>query len=110
MKSGLAGVRQISWVIMRWLKPNISTFLALQKPKLWALSVVAGLAGGIAGIFFRHLIGWIQWLWAGTTDERFLTQISELPWWIVWLAPTFGGLAVGIILTIFGQSCRAGGV
>jgi len=110
MKSGLAGLRQIYKVIYRWVRPNIENFFSLQKPRLWALAVAAGVAGAVVAIAFRHAIGLVQWLWTGTTSEIFLDTVAGMGWWVVLLAPTVGGFVVGLILWRFGEAGRAGGV
>ncbi|VAW18113.1 Chloride channel protein, partial [hydrothermal vent metagenome] len=110
MKSARVGLRQIYYVLFRWVRPNLDSFLRLQKPKLWALAILAGLAGSVVAILFRHLIGAFQWLWTGTMSEVFLGRLSEIPWWIVVAAPTAGGLLVGAILHFWGPGERAGGV
>lgn len=110
MKSGTAGLRQIYHVVFRWVRPNVDSFFRLQKPKLWALAILAGLAGSAVAIAFRHLIGNLQWLWSGTTSEIFLGRLSQIPWWVVVAAPTTGGLLVGAILYFWGAGGRAGGV
>lgn len=110
MKPGLSGVRQIYQVVYRWVRPNIDSFLALQKPKLWGLAVLAGIAGAIVAILFRHAIGLVQWLWTGTQAEVFLNALADKPWWVVLLAPILGGAAVGLLLWWWGPSGRSGGV
>jgi CIC family chloride channel protein len=103
-------IRQINMVIYRWVRPHVDSFLAYQQPKVWALAIIAGIAGGMVGIAFRLTIGFFQFLWLGTTSERFLDTLAALPWWVVIAAPTFGGLLVGIILHFWRPSGRAGGV
>ncbi len=110
MKRGTAGLRQIYYVLLRWVRPNVDSFFKLQKPKLWALAVLAGLAGSLVAILFRHAIGITQWLWSGTMSEVFLNRLTQIPWWSVVAAPTIGGLLVGAILHFWGPGGRAGGV
>lgn len=104
------GIRQIYMVVYRWVRPHVDAFLAMQQPKVWALSIIAGLAGGIAAIAFRTAIGLFQSLWLGTTSERFLLTLSTLPWWMVVVGPVIGGCLVGAILHFWKPSGRAGGV
>ncbi len=110
MSSRHGRIHQINMVIYRWVRPHIDSFLRLQQPKVWALAIIAGIAGGLVGIAFRTAIGLLQFLWLGTTSESFLSTLSLLPWWSVIAAPTFGGLLVGIIYHFWLPSQRAGGV
>ncbi len=103
-------IHQINMVIYRWVRPHFDSFLRLQQPKVWALAIIAGIAGGLVGIAFRFTIGLFQYLWLGTTSESFLAKLATLPWWSVIVAPTFGGLLVGVILHFWKPSGRAGGV
>lgn len=110
MKARLGRIRQIYLVVYRWVRPHVVVFMAMQQPKVWALAIVAGLAGSAVAIAFRTIIGLIQSLWTGTTSELFLFKLSTLPWWVVIAAPTFGGLIVGTILHFWRPSARPGGV
>ncbi len=110
MSSRHGRIHQINMVIYRWVRPHIDSFLRLQQPKVWALAIIAGLAGGLVGIAFRTAIGLLQFSWLGTTSESFLSTLALLPWWSVIAAPTFGGLLVGIIYHFWLPSQRAGGV
>ncbi len=103
-------IHQINTVIYRWVRPHIDIFMKMQQPKVWALALIAGISGGLVGIGFRTLIGLFQTFWAGTSSERFLLSLSTLPWWVVIVAPAFGGLLVGIILHFWRPLGRAGGV
>ncbi len=110
MKRGIGGIRQIYHVTFRWVRPNVDSFFRLQKPKLWALAILAGLAGSAVAIVFRHAIGIVQWRWSGTTSERIMESLGQIPWWAVVAAPTLGGLLVGVILHFWGPGGQAGGV
>ncbi len=103
-------IRQINMVIYRWVRPHIDIFIKMQQPKVWALALIAGISGGLVGIGFRLIISLFQFLWTGTSSERFLLPLSILPWWVVIVAPTFGGILVGIILHFWRPLGRAGGV
>ncbi|VAW22115.1 Chloride channel protein, partial [hydrothermal vent metagenome] len=105
-----AGLKLFFRVVYNWVKPNLDSFFGLQKPKLWALAVLAGIAGSIVAIAFRESIGLVQWLWAGTRSEVYLDQLAQLPWWIVIAAPTIGGLIAGFIILAWGPRERPGGV
>ncbi len=110
MKRPKLSLAQIYQVVYRWVRPNVESFLKLQKPKLWLLAILAGLAGAVVAIIFRYTISLVQWLWTGTFSESFLLNVAALPWWIVVVAPTTGGLVVGAIIHLWGPSARAGGV
>ncbi len=105
-----AGLQQIYQVVASWVKPNVDSFFGLQKPKLWALAVLAGIAGSAVAVAFRHAIGLIQWIWTGTRSEVFLANLETLPWWVVVAAPTTGGLVVGLILLNWTSNEQPGGV
>jgi len=105
-----AGLKLFFRVVYNWVKPNLDSFFGLQKPKLWALAVLAGIAGSVVAITFRESIGLVQWLWAGTRSEVYLEQLAQLPWWIVVAAPTIGGLIAGFIILAWGPRERPGGV
>jgi CIC family chloride channel protein len=62
------------------------------------LAVVIGAASGGAAIAFRHAIGGFQWLAYGFSSERVASLAAELPWWQLLLAPTVGGLLIGLYL------------
>jgi CIC family chloride channel protein len=106
----LSSLRQTRQLVFRWVWPHVSSFLVTRQPLLWVLALAAGLAGGVVGVVFRFLIGFIQSFWAGTSSENFLAALAGMPWWIVILAPTTGGLAVGGILWLWKPGARAGGV
>ncbi|MBF0402234.1 MAG: chloride channel protein [Magnetococcales bacterium] len=64
------------------------------------LSVVAvfiGLLVGYGAIFFRTLVGWFQTLFMGDGHEGVVMIVQGLPWWQILLAPTVGGLIVGLL-------------
>ena len=65
---------------------------------LAALALVIGLTAGGAVIVFREGIGWIQWLSYGTNSTRLFYQVQDLPWWLMLLVPTSGGLLVGLFI------------
>jgi len=65
------------------------------------LTVAAALIGVLvayAAIAFRLSIGGVQWLSYGVSAERLIDKVAELPVWQVLLAPTAGGLLVGLFL------------
>ena len=62
------------------------------------LALAIGLAAGGAIIIFREGIGWIQWLYYGTSSARLYYWAADLPWWVLLLVPTGGGLLVGLFI------------
>ena len=93
-----------------WIEPNWRTYLGTQQPKIWFLSVIIGLLVSFAAILFRLGIGAVQWLWLGTTSEIMVDAVEATPFWIVVLAPTVGGLFVGLFLQYVHPIKRAEGV
>ncbi|PLW75533.1 chloride channel protein [Cohaesibacter celericrescens] len=81
-----------------WIEPNWRVYLSTQQPKLWFLAIVIGMLVSCAAIVFRLGIGAVQWLWLGTNSESILTAVQNTPAWVVILAPTIGGLVVGLFL------------
>ena len=55
---------------------------------LMVLALVVGCASGAAVVGFREVIGLIQFVFYGTTDERLASFVQTLPWWQVLMAPT----------------------
>jgi CIC family chloride channel protein len=72
--------------------------------------VVIGLAAGVAAIGFREGIEWVQVLFYGFGGERVATRAAELPWWRLLLAPTLGGLLIGVFVHFFMLGRRPQGV
>lgn len=65
---------------------------------LSVMAVVIGLASGLAAIAFRYAIDIAQQLFYGFGGERVATLAAALPWWQVVLAPTVGGLIIGLLV------------
>ncbi|MGC2855949.1 chloride channel protein [Novispirillum sp. DQ9] len=63
---------------------------------LGVLAVVVGLVVGLAVVAFRLLIDLFHLLFYGGTEQQLATVAAGLPWWHLVLAPTIGGLAVGL--------------
>jgi len=101
--------RLIYRVVYRWVQPHLASFQAAQQPKVWILSIGAGVAGGMVAILFRSMIGWLQYLWIGTTSERILDRLASLPWWFTLGGPVLAGCLISLIL-FFRPTSRHGGV
>ena len=102
-------IRRIPAIVASWIRPNVETFLSTGQPKIWGLSLVIGVAVGIAAILFREGIGLVQLLWLDTRTEEVLTSARNVPWYWLVLGPTFGGLVVGLLLHQL-SARRTGGV
>lgn len=68
----------------------------------WLLALVIGVAAGFAALFFRKGISALQaWVY-GAEDANYLHSFAEtLPWYMLILIATLGGLIVGLILDRF---------
>ena len=62
------------------------------------LAVVVGAVAAIGAIAFRELIGATQTLFFGFASERVYSLAAGLPWWQLLLAPTLGGLLIGLFI------------
>ncbi|MEM6939888.1 MAG: chloride channel protein [Pseudomonadota bacterium] len=87
------------WAVIRHRGPGKITF--------WFIALLIGIAAGLAALFFRKGIYWLQTTVYGTDDVFTLhTFISGLDWYWVVLIPTLGGLVVGLILHYFTPDAR----
>ncbi len=66
--------------------------------RLWALAAVVGAVSALAALAFRFAISWTQRQIYGSDDVHLASLARGLPWPIVLLAPTLGGLVVGLLL------------
>ena len=74
------------------------------------LAMLIGAGVGVGVIAFRSLLAAVQFVFYGFTSEQVLTYASALPWWHILLAPTIGGLLVGILLQYVMPGGRPQGV
>ena len=65
---------------------------------LSVLAVVLGVAAAYGSIAFRLLIAEVQGVAYGSGSELLFSIARDLAWWHVLLAPTLGGLAIGLIV------------
>ncbi len=65
---------------------------------LSGLAMVIGVATGGAIVLFRETIALLHLALFGSGSERLIEAVADLPWWQILLAPTLGGLIVGIIV------------
>ena len=79
----------LGWCRQTYLRSadNLIVFVKSREPALWLIALLVGTAVGGAALIFRYLIGWVQWLWIGTTSEWIMEGVRALPWWTVLAAP-----------------------
>jgi chloride channel protein, CIC family len=65
---------------------------------LFFLAVMVGAAAGYGALLFRLLTAAIQTLFLGDGTEHVAGIAATLPWWHVVLAPTAGGLLIGLLI------------
>ena len=76
--------------------------------QFWFIALLVGIAAGFAALLFRKGVNALQTFLYGTEDVRLLHSFAEsLPWYLILLIPICGGLAVGILLTLFTKDGRA---
>ena len=68
---------------------------------LSALAVGIGGLAGLGAILFRLGIDAVQWSALGFWGEQVVSHAAEQPWWRILLAPTLGGLVVGLAIHFF---------
>ena len=66
--------------------------------RLAVLASLVGLISAYAALGFVLGIGWVQSFMMGSGGMALLSAIEEAPWWRVLLAPTLGGLLVGLMV------------
>ncbi|MFQ5783367.1 MAG: chloride channel protein [Alphaproteobacteria bacterium] len=74
------------------------------------LAVVVGAAAAYGTIGFRQFIAGVQLVVFGTASERLYGFAQGLPWWQLLLAPTAGGLVIGLFVQFFMPGRRNHGV
>ena len=65
---------------------------------LSVLAVVLGVAAAYGSIAFRMLISAVQSVAYGSGSELLFSIARDLAWWHILLAPTLGGLMIGLIV------------
>ncbi len=68
---------------------------------LLSVALAIGVAAGGCAVLFRELLSLFQLAFLGTGEEDVSHFVASLPAWQIVLAPTAGGLAVGIYLRVF---------
>ena len=65
---------------------------------LFLLAVAVGAAGGYGAVAFRLATSGIQYLFFGDGSDHLASAARTLSWWHVMLAPTVGGLLLGLFM------------
>ncbi len=74
-----------------------------------AIASVIGIIGGFGAVGFRTLIGCIQTISIGGSDN-ILERVIALPWYHKLFIPSLGGLIVGPLVYYFGRETKGHGV
>jgi len=74
------------------------------------IALLIGALGAFGVIGFRGLISLVQLLALGFDSPHVLDFARNLPWWRILVAPTFGGLLIGIFVRYVVPGRRAQGV
>lgn len=70
--------------------------------QFWLIALAIGVAAGLAALFFRKGIDWLQSTLYGTEDVAHLHSHAEsLPWFWILMLPILGGLITGVVLHVF---------
>lgn len=75
---------------------RLRAFISNDQFVLGALAVVMGLVVGAGVVAFRLVIDATHLVFYGGVAEDLLSAVEALPWWRLLLAPTLGGLLVGL--------------
>lgn len=105
-KPSLAEFREV--LRARFL-PNLKEFFKARSILLWCLALVTGVFVGYTALAFRTLIGWVQYPWLFNTSEHVASAARDVPFFLVLLAPTLGGVLVGFLLERYVHGRRAHG-
>src|SRR6056297_1458054 len=82
------------WDLLRHKGPSQFQF--------WLIALLIGIAAGLAATVFRMAITALQTSVYGTPSVASIHSYAEgLPWWMLLLIPTLGGLVVGLIVHFF---------
>jgi CIC family chloride channel protein len=82
------------WDLLRHKGPSQFQF--------WLIALLIGIAAGLAATVFRLAIMVLQTSVYGTPSVTSIHSYAEdLPWWMLLLIPTLGGLVVGLIVHFF---------
>ena len=102
-----------TWTTLSSRRRLLVTLKRFGKNDQVILSVMALLLGAMAGalaILFRLAIDGVQILALGFPGEQLITLLREEPWWRMLLAPTVGGLLIGLFVHFYMPGRRPQGV
>ena len=105
-----ATAARISQFFRTRIFPNVKEFFEDKSVLIWLLALIIGVSVAYAATGFRLLIGAIQIFWLGTASERVFAAATNIPWYVILLAPAVGGLIVGLILKNYMSGHRVHGV
>src|SRR6056297_2988854 len=82
------------WDLLRHKGPSQFQF--------WLIALLIGIAAGLAATVFRMAITALQTSVYGTPSVASIHSYAEgLPWWMLLLIPTLGGMVVGLLVHFF---------
>jgi len=96
--------------VLRRLRVRLRRFRRNDQVVLLALAVALGVAAAYGAIGFRYLIAFVQWGAFATDAEQLLGSLAQLPDWRIVLAPTLGGLVIGLFVRFATKERRPLGV
>lgn len=106
----LETIRRLPILVRDWITPNLEQHWHTKQPLVWLMALAAGAVVACAAIIFRELIGAFQYLWTGSARENLASTLESLPWYVRFIGPVVGGLAVGICLEKLLTAKRTNGV
>ena len=78
-------------------KERLIRLFRAEQTVLAFLALVIGMAASLGVIAFRYAIDGTQYLSWGTASERLASHVAGLPWWLILIVPTVGGLLIGVL-------------
>ncbi len=87
--------------LLRPLRNRLGQVVNDEQMALLAVALAVGVAAGCCAVLFRELLALFQLVFLGTGAEDLTEFVAGLPPWQIVLAPTVGGLAVGLYLRWF---------
>ncbi len=90
-----------------WRRMGPAGWTRQRQPVVWLLAAIIGVIVALAAIGFRLLIEVITIAFYGTTEATLFSFAAQMSWWHLLLAPTLGGLLVGLALHFLVKEKRA---
>lgn len=73
----------------------------MKQTQFWLLIVISGIAGGLIGVLFHHVLAiLVAILWSVGNGESFTSTAATMPVWYRVVLPAAGGLIVGLLLYV----------